>query len=86
VISGPDVSSFRDAYAALAAEDAAVTVDGAADLGEAVVSTLADRVTRDRRVAAAGRVVARHAGAIDRTFAEIEPMLPGALDGAERSR
>jgi 3-deoxy-D-manno-octulosonic-acid transferase len=75
VVSGRDVSSFRDAYAALAAEDGVALVDGPAALAAEVVALLTDAPARERRIAAAGRVVARHSGALDRTLTEIRPML-----------
>jgi 3-deoxy-D-manno-octulosonic-acid transferase len=75
VVSGPQVASFRDAYAALEAEGGVTMVADAAALAADVAALLTDPVARARRTEAAGRVIARHAGALERTFRLVEPLI-----------
>jgi 3-deoxy-D-manno-octulosonic-acid transferase len=50
-------------------------VADAAALAADVAALLTDPVARARRTEAAGRVIARHAGALERTFRLVEPLI-----------
>jgi 3-deoxy-D-manno-octulosonic-acid transferase len=60
ILHGPDVANFADAYAALAAAGAAVTVTDAATLAAALLDT--DPMAQQRRAAAARVALARFGG------------------------
>ncbi|HUG62483.1 MAG TPA: 3-deoxy-D-manno-octulosonic acid transferase [Methylomirabilota bacterium] len=75
VVSGPHVGSFRDAFAALQAAGGVAMVDDAAGLAAEVAALIGDPSARARLTTAAGEVVARYTGALDRTFRMVEPLL-----------
>ena len=83
MITGRNRANFRDVYDAFLAAGAAEAVDGATDLAEAAARLLADPALRAARQAAAGQLLTRYAGTLDRTFAHLEPLLPSP-DDAER--
>ncbi len=86
IVSGPHVGSFRDSFGALTIAGGAAIVEDAAGLAADAALMIGDAEARRRRTRAAETVVARHAGALDRTFAALEPRLAAMrAGGAPRS-
>lgn len=75
IVSGGFVGNFTEIYDALLAEQGATLVADAAELAEAVEHLVRHRGARDAQIAAALRVVDRYSGALDRTWATVEPMV-----------
>ena len=75
VLHGPSTHNFAEIYRDLDAGGGAVTVSGAGDLAEAIVRLSADPVSLADQIAAAGAVVDRSTGALERTMAALAPLL-----------
>lgn len=71
VVHGPHVGNFTDIYRAFAERSAALAVEDAAGLGEAVARLMSSAPERRRLAEAAGRIVAAGTGALDRTQAAL---------------
>jgi 3-deoxy-D-manno-octulosonic-acid transferase len=81
ILHGPMVGNFADAYAALDETGGALTVARPEDLGETLISLFAN-ATRLRAMArAAGDLVERRAGAVDRSMGALRALLPSAGAG-----
>ncbi len=77
VLTGPAVSNFREIYAALREEGAAVMVDDAASLAQGIDTWLTDPQAAGRAGARGQRWMAENRGAVDRLWEVIEPYLAG---------
>ena len=75
IVHGPHVFNFADVYAALDGAGGARLAATPEVLVKQVGQLLADPAARGQSMAAAERVVAQLGGALDRTFAAIEPYL-----------
>jgi 3-deoxy-D-manno-octulosonic-acid transferase len=75
IVHGPHVFNFTDVYAALDGAGGARLAATPEALVKQVGQLLADPAARSQSMAAAERVVAQLGGALDRTFAAIEPYL-----------
>jgi len=75
IVHGPHVFNFADVYAALDSAGGARLAATPDVLVKQVGQLLADPAARSLSMAAAERVVAQLGGALDRTFAAIEPYL-----------
>jgi 3-deoxy-D-manno-octulosonic-acid transferase len=75
VLHGPDVANCAAMAAALDAAGAALPVDDADGLADAVSRLLADPVERETRAAAALRVAAAGDGVLDAALARLSPWL-----------
>lgn len=75
LILGSDMSNFREITAALVQAGAAVQVDDAAGLTEAVASLLGDADRRSRMIGAGQGVMRHHANAVKDTLAALAPYL-----------
>jgi 3-deoxy-D-manno-octulosonic-acid transferase len=75
IVHGPHVFNFADVYAALDSAGGARLAATPEVLVKQVGQLLADPAARNLSMAAAERVVAQLGGALDRTFAAIEPYL-----------
>src|SRR6185312_14888246 len=75
VIHGPHVFNFADVYAALDGAGGARLAATPEALVHQLGQLLADPAARSKSMAAADRVVTQLGGALDRTFAAIEPYL-----------
>ncbi len=73
--SGANVGNFHDVYEALAAANAAITVDDDAALAEAVKSLIENPGERDRLAREARACVERFGGALERTLTALKPYL-----------
>jgi 3-deoxy-D-manno-octulosonic-acid transferase len=81
VVSGPHFSNWLDIYAAFADAGGLAIVQTPDELSEAVLALLDDPVRRTAQAAAAERVVAGSAGAVNRTIEAIAPLIGGAPGG-----
>lgn len=75
VIHGPHVRNFAELYGELDASGGARRVEDAAGLAEAIVALSAGEDARAAMLAAAGHVVERSTGALDRTVAALMPWI-----------
>jgi 3-deoxy-D-manno-octulosonic-acid transferase len=75
VLHGPHVANFADVYAALDRAGGATAVDSVETLAQQLALLISDPAARSRSVVSAGRVVEQLGGALDRTFAALEPYL-----------
>lgn len=75
VITGPEISNNREAFAALLAADAAAVVADADGLAAEVDRLLADPDLRARRTAAAAAAMDAATGALDRSLDALRPLL-----------
>jgi len=76
VVSGPEWSNFKDAYAALQRHGGFVQVRSADELATAIVGLLADPTKVQRIVAGAEAALASLSGALERTVAALLPLIP----------
>ena len=76
VLTGPSTHNFNDEYGALRKANGVIGVANATDIAEAVEKLQADPQGRAAQVANAEAAVKNLKGALDRTMAAIEPMLP----------
>jgi 3-deoxy-D-manno-octulosonic-acid transferase len=76
IVFGPHMENFAEISATFLAQQAAVQVDGAAGLLDAVVRLSGDPVERARLGAAARALVEANRGAKARTMAAIEALIP----------
>lgn len=75
-ITGPHAFNFTDVYGEMLAEQAALLADGPEDLTRLVHGLLSDPA-RAKRTGATARAFARaRSDALDRAWAELEPLLP----------
>ena len=84
VLYGPDMANFRTVAADLAAAEAAIQVDGAAELAAQIGRLLGDGAARERLANAARKVTADNAEALDRVVAALAPLvdaLPADREG-----
>lgn len=86
VVTGPHVRNFEAIYADLFAAGGATLVADEAELAEAVGHLVLAAAARERQAEAAGIVVARHTGALDRTWTVLEPLLAPLLVAARLDR
>lgn len=82
VLAGPHTDSFADAYADLIAAGGAIEVRDASSLADAVSVLWRDDARRQRQTRAAADVMARASGALDKTIAALEALLPQAAHAA----
>lgn len=82
IVSGPHTDSFADAYADLNAAGGAIEVRDAATLAVAVRTMWGDDARRLRQTRAAAEVIARSDGALEKTVAALEALLPQAAHAA----
>jgi 3-deoxy-D-manno-octulosonic-acid transferase len=75
IVHGPHVFNFADVYAALDGAGGARLAATPEALVKQLGQLLADPAIRTKSMAAAERVVAQLGGALDRTFAALEPYL-----------
>jgi 3-deoxy-D-manno-octulosonic-acid transferase len=75
IVHGPHIFNFSDVYAALDGAGGARVADGREALVKQLGQLLADADARGAMVDAGARVVAQLGGALDRTFAALEPYL-----------
>jgi len=82
ILTGPHTDSFADAYADLVAAGGATVVRDAPSLADAVSQLWCDDARRQRQTGAAAEVMARASGAMDKTVAALEALLPQAAHAA----
>lgn len=82
VLSGPHVDSFADTYADLLAAGGARTVRDAGDLAAAVDALWRDGAARTAQTRAAADVIAQSGGALEKTVAALDALLPQAAHAA----
>jgi len=75
VLHGPDMANFRTVAADLASAEAAIPVDGAAELAGEIARLLDDPAARERLANAARKVTATNAGALDNVVAALRPFV-----------
>ena len=75
ILHGPNVGNFAEIYEALDSAQGALEIANSQAFAIAVAGLLADTATRELMRRAAGEVMARNAGALERTLAAIEPYL-----------
>ena len=75
ILHGPDMRNCADMAGPLAAAGASLTVEDAPSLAKAVSRLLADPHERGARAAAAARVAAKYAGALDAVLERLSPWL-----------
>jgi 3-deoxy-D-manno-octulosonic-acid transferase len=75
IVHGPHVFNFTDVYEALDAAGGARRADNLEALVKHLGQLLSDPAARDSSAGAASRVVGELGGALDRTFAALEPYL-----------
>jgi 3-deoxy-D-manno-octulosonic-acid transferase len=80
VLHGPHVHNFADIYAALVTSGSETVAD-AEQLAAAVHRLLADPARARNRVRAAAAALQPFSGALDATFAALQPFLPGRAKG-----
>jgi 3-deoxy-D-manno-octulosonic-acid transferase len=76
VITGPALANFEDVAEVLREADALVEVTDGEALAMALAGLLDDEVERHRLAEAGGRVMAANRGALERTLAAIQRILP----------
>jgi 3-deoxy-D-manno-octulosonic-acid transferase len=81
ILHGPHVANFEEAYDALDGSGGALLVEDADRLAAAVGALLGDAGLIRDMARAGGDAVARLGGALDRTLAAIEPLLPPPRPG-----
>lgn len=79
VVHGPHVGNFNEVYGALDMGGGAESVRGAIQLAQAVGQLIDNRQKAQLRANAAQTALAPYSGAIDTTFAAVEPMIAAAL-------
>jgi 3-deoxy-D-manno-octulosonic-acid transferase len=75
VISGPSIENFREIYADLVEAGGAIVLASASDLAPAVAQLLREPGLGSRLDQAAKQALARHEGALQRSFEAILPLL-----------
>jgi 3-deoxy-D-manno-octulosonic-acid transferase len=85
VLAGPNVANFAAIYADLASAAALVTVTDADGLASAVGALLDDPAAAMAAATTAAAVADRHAGALERTRARLEPLLDAIAAGRPAS-
>lgn len=75
VVSGGFVRNFTEVYDALLADGAVTLVADAGELADAVEHLVRHTSARETQVEAAARVVDRYSGALERTWATVEPLV-----------
>jgi 3-deoxy-D-manno-octulosonic-acid transferase len=75
ILHGPNVWNFHDIYAALDAARGAEEIENIGHLAMRIGDLMKDAASRKAAGDAALRTVDRLGGALDRTFAELEPYL-----------
>ncbi len=76
ILHGPEVANFRDIFAVLDREEAAVAIDDPATLGEAAARLIADPARRETMRANAARIARENEGALDATLRLLQDWLP----------
>lgn len=76
ILHGPTVANFRDIYAVLDREDAAVAIDDPIMLAKAAARLIADPVRRETLIDNARRIAAENEGALDATLRLLQDWLP----------
>jgi 3-deoxy-D-manno-octulosonic-acid transferase len=76
ILHGPMVGNFRDAYAALDEAGGALEIQRPQDLGETLVALFANTARLRAMARAAGDMVERRAGAVERSMRALAPLLP----------
>jgi 3-deoxy-D-manno-octulosonic-acid transferase len=76
VLSGPHVDSFADVFADLLAAGGARTVRTAEDIAAAIDMLWRDSAARTAQTRAAASVIAASSGALEKTIAALEALLP----------
>lgn len=85
VLAGPNVANFAAIYADLAGAAALATVTDADGLATAVGALLDDPAAATTAATTAAAVADRHAGALERTRARLEPLLDAIAAGRPAS-
>ncbi|WP_181705921.1 3-deoxy-D-manno-octulosonic acid transferase [Chthonobacter rhizosphaerae] len=86
IVSGPHVANFEDIFAAMLKEGAAALADGPDSLAAIVEDLVRHDGPREAQVDAATAVVQRYAGALERTWTALEPMLAPLAAEARAAR
>ena len=78
ILTGPSDFNFREISALLQREQALIVIDDAQALAQQLIQLASDTTQRQRRGAAASRVVADNRGALVKLLGEVEPFVPAA--------
>ncbi|HUN11840.1 MAG TPA: 3-deoxy-D-manno-octulosonic acid transferase, partial [Rhabdaerophilum sp.] len=76
ILHGPEVANFRDIYALLDREDAAIAIADPATLAEAAAGLIANPTLRESLVQRAARIAKDNEGALDATLRLLQDWLP----------
>ncbi|HRE20922.1 MAG TPA: 3-deoxy-D-manno-octulosonic acid transferase [Rhabdaerophilum sp.] len=76
ILHGPEVANFRDIYAVLDREDAAVGISDPISLADAVARLIADPARREALARHAARIARENEGALDATLRLLQDWLP----------
>ncbi|MEM8627306.1 MAG: glycosyltransferase N-terminal domain-containing protein [Pseudomonadota bacterium] len=86
IITGPKIFNFRNEFKVLEGVKGAVRVADGAGLAAAISHMLAHPQVRERQTVAATKALATLAGGLDRTVAQLTPLLPVPSDEAGAAR
>lgn len=82
MMSGPEIANFKDVFAAFCAASACIAVMDAEGLAREFCALTGDAKARLDLAARARRIVIENEGALDRTLAVIDPLLPAVGSAA----
>ncbi len=79
ILTGPEIANFKAVYDAFSAAGACRVVANATELAETASALIADEAARTALTARARAIVTANEGALERTFAVIDALLPAAI-------